>query len=206
METKVIYTVCKTVEYKSVKLKVCNFTVLSSYTDGKLTSQLWSVKYGFKTTHPNAFEANNMRFAYYEDISFLNSETNSNLIGFYDEIPEPTLIENWAEFKGFDHVLSVRLSMDGNIYKINDPQPVSLWRHQDYLWGFCNNKYDLNKVESFLKRKSWIRDVKQIEIPYYDSEDDKTRAVVFDYKLPSYKDFTKKLGSYKIFSQHCFRQ
>ena len=205
MEIRVTSTACKTVEYKIVKLKVGSFTVRSSYTDEKLTSQSWSVRYGFKNTHPNAFEANKMHFAYYEDISFLNSESNSNLISFYDEIPEPTLIENWDEFKGFDHVLCVYLSMDGNIYKINDPKPVPLWRHQDYIGGFCNDKYDLNKVESFLKRKGWVRNVKQIEIPYYNRDDDTTRAVVFDYKLPSHKDLAEKLGSYKIFSQHSFR-
>jgi len=204
MQVKVKSERTKRTEYKTVKLEVGKFIVTDSHTDGKLTDQAWSIKGGFKETHPTAYEPKNLHFSYYQDISFLNSENNSSFMSFYDEISEPTFVENWDEFKGFDHVLCIYLGMDGNIYKINDPKPVSLWRYQDYIGGFCNDKYDLNKVESLLKRKKWIRNVKQIEIPYYNQHDGITRAVEFEYKLPSKKDLGKKLKANKMFADHYF--
>ena len=69
MQVKVKSERTKRTEYKTVKLEVGKFIVTDSYTDGKLTDQAWSIKGGFKATHPTAYEPKHLQFSYYEDIS-----------------------------------------------------------------------------------------------------------------------------------------
>ena len=74
MKTTVLSDRTKTVKYRTVKLKVGKFTVTERYENGKLKAQEWSLEGGFQQIHKNAYEPNRLRFAYYEDNSFLESE------------------------------------------------------------------------------------------------------------------------------------
>lgn len=194
----------KTTVYRTRKLQVGDFECTESYTDGVLTGQSWSVKGGFKQTHPTAYEPKNMYFHYYEDISFLDSDQNSNLLTFYDIIPKPTKILDWDAFDHLDHILCIHLSMDGNVYRINSPDPIPLWRHQSYIGGFCNDQYDLNKVVKIFEKEDWIRNIQIVDIPYYNCHDNHTQAVEFEYKLGSKKELGSKLKKYKLFKDKYF--
>ena len=204
-----------TIKYRTVKLSVGKFIVTDSYTDGKLTSQLWSVTGGFKRTHPDAYKPKSMRFKYYDDISFLDTEECCDITSFHEETYTTPFVTDWTKFKGLNHVLCNWLGMDGNIYRIDKPEPVKLWRHQDYITGFRNatqdyddnpyeRGYDLKQVSSILKKKSWIRNVQIVKIPYYNQDSGQTHAVEFDYKLSSKKELKNKLGGHSTFKNHYF--
>lgn len=187
-------TVSVTTTTRTVVLEVKGFKVTEIYVNGKLSSQRWK-----SNGHKDVYEPSTLYFEYYDDISFLSSDDVIDYITFYDKIPEPSLVRDWKKFKGLDHVLCVRLGMDGNIYRIDKETPIAMWRHHDYIGGICNDKYDLEKAAKVLRKKSWIRSVEIKEIPYYNQEEGHTHAVEFDYKLPSKKDLVI-LRKEKMFS------
>jgi len=195
----------QTVVYRTLKFKVDDFIVNELYTNDVLTSQKWSVKGGFETKHPDAYEPKLMHFAYYENVDFLDSNQCCNYGNLFDNIiAKSTFILDWDKFNNLEKVLCNYLGMDGNIYRINDPNPIPLWRHKDYLGGFCNDKYDLQKLVKFFGNKTWMRNIEIVEIPYYNREKRRTHAVEFDYKLPSKKSLREKLVKNKLFENHYF--
>jgi hypothetical protein len=180
MRTLVVSDKVKAVEYRTIKLKLGKFVVTESYTDGKLTAQDWSVAGGFKNTHKKAYTPNDLYFQYYEDISFLDSEYVCGTEEYYDELPNPTLITDWDNFRGFNHVLCLWISMDGNIYRIDRTTPISMWRYQDYIGGFTGDKYQpLPKLKKELETLDFIRNVKIIDIPSYNGGG---KAIELEYK------------------------
>ncbi|MFW9881902.1 MAG: hypothetical protein ACFFG0_53240 [Candidatus Thorarchaeota archaeon] len=182
MKIETISEKTRTTKTTIKKLKIGRFIIIETYKNGKLVFQEWTVEGGFKKSHPNAYEPKSMFFKYYDDISFLNSESNTNQMSFYDEIPKEQLIKDWSNFKGFDHVLCIYLGMDGFIYRIDKPNPIPMWRHKDYISSFDNKHFDLDMVVKKLKRFKWIRNIKIVKIPYYNVFDEATHAVEFDYK------------------------
>ena len=185
MKTTVLSDRTKTVKYRTVKLKVGKFTVTERYENGKLKAQEWSLEGGFQQIHKNAYEPNRLRFAYYEDNSFLESEHCVNMLSdaFADEVGKPTLIHDWDEFKGFDHVICIWVGMDGNIYQINKGAPVPMWRHKDYIGSFTSEHYkDLPELAKVLERFDFIRNVEIMDIPYYNGGG---KGIEFDWKLPT---------------------
>ena len=187
--------------YRTVTAKFDEYIIHESYENDVLTNQFLTTE-NPKKSHPTAYEATRMRFYYYENIDFLNSEENCNHMSFYDLIPKSTIIKDWDKFNKIDNILCEYLGMDGCIYRINQKDPVPLWRSRDYIGGFCNDKYNLDKVVDILKNKSWARNVKIEKIPYYNQDEGRTKYVSFDYKLPSKKYLKKELGELEIFKDH----
>lgn len=184
MRTQVVSDKVKVVEYRTVKLKLGKFIVTERYTDGKLTAQDWSVVGGFKSTHRKAYHPKDLKFLYYEDISFLDSESLSNTDEYYKEVPKPTLVTDWDNFKGFNHVLCIWIGMDGNIYRIDRATPISTWKLQDYIGGFTSRKY--HHLPEFKKelenlKLTFIRNIEIIDIPHYNGGG---QAIEFEYKTP----------------------
>ena len=193
----------KVVTYKTRILSVDRFKVTESYSDDILVEQSWSVDGGFSTTHPNVYEANHLRFFYYKDISFLNSDFCSNDINFLSEIPSPSLINDWNSLN-LDHVICIYTSIDGNIYRINSPNPVDVWHSQDYIGGLCNDKYDLPRLLKKLKKTNGIRNANIENIPHYNCEDGCTKGIYLEYKAHNFgldfvKGFSKKFFNLKKF-------
>lgn len=181
------------VKHKKITLKVDKFIVKESYTDDVLISQFWSVDGGFSTTHPTAYCPDTLHFNYYENNNFLNSNRCCNSQDFYMSIPESSFIYDWSTFKGFDHVLCDWLNMDGNIYRIDQPEPIPLWRKKSYIGGYCNDKYDIDELSTKLSKLDWIRNVSIKEIDYFNKDPDRTHYVYFEYKLPSEKCLYEKV-------------
>jgi len=180
MKTTTISWTTKRVAYRTVKLKVGKFIVTDSYVDGELNKQSWSNPKGFKTTHKKAYEPSKLRFHYYEDISFLDSENLGHSDEFYKEIPAPTLITDWSEFKGFDHVICIWLSMDGNLYRIDRATPLLVWRYQDNIGGFTGEHYFLlPELKKEIEALDFTRNVHIMDIPHYNGGG---KAVEFEYK------------------------
>jgi hypothetical protein len=180
MRTLVVSDKIKLVKYRTVKLKLGKFVVTESYTNGKLVDQEWSVTGGFKNTHKKAYSPSQLDFNYYEDISFLDSEHVGNSDEYYDEIPNSTLITDWDNFKGFDHILCLWMSMDSNIYRIDRATPISMWRHQGYIGGFCGKEYhSLVEFKKELEALDFIRNIEIIDIPHYNGGG---KAIEFEYK------------------------
>ena len=192
-----------TTKYRKVKREVHGFIVKEVWVDDVLASQDWLVKGGFSKTHPTMYEPKHAMFSYYPDCNFLESESNVNMMSFYREIPDPDVVLDWDDFD-INKVLFVSLGMDGCIYQINKKEPIALWRHKDYIAGFTNKDYDLTKLVKLFEKRDWIRNVEIIDIPHYNCDEDRTKAVHFDYKLPSKKHLQKKLGHLKLFKDHYF--
>jgi len=188
MKTLTVSDKTKVVEYRTVKLKIGKFRVTESYTDGELTDQEWSVTGGFKNTHKQAYEPKTLKFHYYEDISFLNSEHLSNTDEYHKNVPWPELITDWDTFKGFDHVLCIWIGMDGNIYRIDRATPIRVWRYQDYIGGFSSDRYHhLPELKAELEALDFIRNAKIVNIPHWNGGG---TAVEFEYKtyVPLFKN------------------
>ena len=169
--------------HRTIKLEVGKFTVTEKYINDVLKSQVWSVgrRKGFKSTHPDAYEPQSMVFQYFDDISFFSGDDCIS----YESVPKPVFVKDWSTFKGLNHVLCIYLGMDGNIYRIDKEKPIPIWRHKSYIAGFTNEHFNLDEVVKKLQRKSWIKNIVEINIPWYNSTRTNSRAVEFDYKLQS---------------------
>ena len=192
MKTSVLSLTEKVVKYQTVELQLDgNITVIVSYVDGEITAQEWCMDGGFGNFYKKAYQPNTMRFAYYEDCDWLDSElcTNTGDSTWYDEIPKPTLITDWDTFKGFDNVICQRVSMDGNLYRLGDRTPIAVWRRQDYIGGFTSKTYrNLSEFQNELASLPFIRNTELLDIPYYNGGG---RGLEFEYKL-----------SHKLWSNH----
>jgi len=188
MKVTVISTKKKIVDYKTVKLIVGKFTVTEEYENGVMIDQKWSIKGGFKTTHPTAYEPDRLRFSYYEDLSFLDYQKPINVADCDVFETKPSFITNWNNFKGLSHVFCFWLSMDGYIYNINKKTPMPMWRYQDYIGGLTSKYYrNLPELLEEISKADYIKNAKIIKIPYYSGGGE---AIGFEYKT------SKKLMSY----------
>ena len=179
MKVETISDRTKIVRNRTVKLQVGKFTVTEKYQNGKLINQTWG---GYEDVHKGVIERGSMRFAYYDDISFLGSD---DLIENPQQVPKPTLVHDWDEFKGFKHVMCLWMSMDGNIYRINSKTPIAVWRSQCWIGGFTSEYYhSLEELAETINKLPFIRNAKVIDVPQYD-DDDPRRAVEFEYKYPT---------------------
>lgn len=170
----------KTTTYRTVKLKVGKFIVTDFYIDGKLHEQTWSVPKGFATTHKQAYEPSKLSFYYYADISFLDSEHLGGSTKFYKDMSKPTLITDWSEFKGFNHVICDWIPMDGNLYRIDRATPLMVWRYQDHIGGFTGKSYCLlPELKKELEALPFTRNVHIMDIPHYNGGG---KAVEFEYR------------------------
>lgn len=200
MKPKIISSRINTIQYKAIHLDLDGFKITENYQDGKLIRQEWRTNQGFKVSHPSAYRPGDMHFLYYDDISFLKSKECLNIGNYWEMIPDPIIVTDWDAFKGFNHVLCIYLYMDGNIYEINNPQPIKIWRHFDYISGITNDEYDLNKAIKILKNIKDIRNIKIIDIPHYNQDISGTQAIEFDYKRSTRTEFRAELKTYNIFS------
>lgn len=170
----------KTVVYRTQKLVIGDYTITEQYTDEVLMSQNWSVKGGFKKSHPGCYEPTRLYFQYYSDIEWTKDDKCVNLNGWCP--PSGEMVVDWDSAK-IDHVICNWVGMDGCIYVINKPDPVPLWRSYDYISaGFENHQYDLDKVVKKMKSYKSIRNVRIAEIPSYNQFDGRTHAIEFEYK------------------------
>lgn len=194
-----------TVIYKEVKLTYGkDFIITEHYENDVLKDQYWTTKIGLEKSHPTMYRPDLAKFYYYEDISFLDSEKCINLESSLGNLPKATLIKDWSDFKGLNHVLLSWVGMDGNVYRIDETEPIPLWREQDYISGITNENYDLNEAKKIIKKLSWVRNVKIRAIPYYNCSRNCDEFLGFDYKLPSSKDLAKKLKEIPMFKDGYF--
>lgn len=185
MKPKVISDKTVIIKNRTLKLRVGKFIVKEFYVNDKLSSQEWSVEGGFKTTHPSAYNPQHMYFRYYENIDFLSSDKVFDYKDTITILDASSLVLDWNNFKGLDHVICDYTAIDGNIYKINKPEPIPRWRYQGYIGSFGNDHYDLEKVKKILESKKWIRNVKIIDVPYYNQTNKYNKAIEFEYKTPT---------------------
>lgn len=198
---RVLSTRNKITKTTTIRRQINNIIVVDILVNGVLKNQEWKTKEGFKKSHPNT-ELNYLYFRYYDDISFLDSETPTNYSNFHKEIPTNSIIEDWSKFKGPDHILSISLYGDGNIYKITDSEPIPMWRKYSYLSPVGSDKYDLDKALKVLNKKKWIKNAHIVTAEYY-LELNCSEYIEFDYKLPSQKDL-RILNKEPMFKEHLF--
>lgn len=179
-KTKTITTVNQQVKYTHDNGKyVCS----ESRTNGEVVNQEFLTADTTKS-HPYAYENKSLWFRYYPDLTpFDRKDINSDK--WYRELEgNAATIVDPASFKSFDHCLAIWLSMDGEIYQLTSPYPLSIWKSVCYIDSRITNlHYDLDKVVKRLNSIKWVEDVAIHPIPYYNSECGRA-YVGFNYRLP----------------------
>lgn len=171
----------------------------------KIVDQYWVTK-NPKKTHPYCtFNNEHLRFYYFGENAFQEIEfainvniTNKKIDKVY---PKPKIV-NINKFNNYDKLFANWLNQDGFVYSITDKIPLSFWTYQDYISGIRNDRYDLEKALNYLNhlKKHVIRNIKLIDIPYYNADDETTNAIEFEYRLPrSMLEKFKNLKSKKRF-------
>lgn len=174
------------------------YTVKTTVSDGEITRQLWLPVKPIAETHDVDYEPNNVTFTYYKDVSHLYSGVAINSSAFdYGKVkPSFVSIDDLDSFTEFDNVLCVRVSCDGNVYKINERKPIALKRRQDYIGSFnAGTEEDLEHIMKVLREMSEVSNPTIIEIPWYNCGDDKKCAIEFDYVYSTKKGFVKYINS-----------
>lgn len=70
-------------------------------------------------------------------------------------------------------------------YPLDSTMPMSIPYYMDYIKGdVCNNGFDLDKAEAILKKNPWVSEIQRIDIPYYNREEGKEKALQFKVLLP----------------------
>lgn len=180
-------------------IKIGDITVKEHYTNGKLDKQVWGYVGGIEKRYSHEYDPNWMSFHFYEDISFLDSDKCTNYDEFWDTLPEPSFVTDLDNLN-LDHILCIRLGIDGNIYRLTQVEPLPLWRRKDYIGSFTNKSYNLREVLNTLESIEWIRDPNIIRIPYYNQSDGETHAIEFDYKQPTKKHMARELKKIPLFA------
>lgn len=180
-----------------------DYILVEELKDTKITKQYFQTKDPSKS-HPYSYENKSMKFFYYKDIiNKLNNLTlNFCSDEFFDWLSEPDTI-NPKSFNDWENVVCIWSGMDGHLWKINDKYPIPGLIHQNYIGGFTDKYFDLNKVKSTLEKFSWVSNVEIIDIPYY-NRDSGNQAVEFDYKAPieMIKEIYSKNQSGMFFEDH----
>lgn len=175
--TKTVITENQTIELAG-GLFICHQTIIN----GELTDQYFTTK-NTKKSHPFTYENRHLRFKYYPDTSFLDSKELA--FGEWHKcVPPPVIVEDLENFKDFDRLLLIWLEMDNQIYKITSPYALPHWFSQDYLGGFTNKNFDLDKVVKKLEKFNWVKNIKIEDIPYYNKDFYGHKGIYFEF-IPS---------------------
>lgn len=73
-------------------------------------------------------------------------------------------------------------------FRAKDPTTRTYW--VDYIGGITNEYYDLKKAGEILAANKWVSQIEKINIPHYNAERGKDRAIEFTVRLPQ-KEFLK---------------
>jgi len=87
-------------------------------------------------------------------------------------------------FTAFEHLWANSVGTDGYLYNALSDIPVPTWESQDYIGGFDNRSYDLDKVLARLLTISWVRNASIQPIPYYNRDGDRTHGIRYEYLIP----------------------
>lgn len=162
--------------------KIGKFTLKEFYEDDKLVGQEWLTLKEKMNYFSFAYEPKHIMFKHYDDISFLSKLIDGN----HDYLND--VKNTFADVNNIDlsHVICNYIHMDGTIFNLLTCEPIALWRKKDYIGGITNRDYNLEKVLNKMQKCNFIRNASIERIPYYNSEENKTEYIEFEYysKLP----------------------
>jgi hypothetical protein len=90
-------------------------------------------------------------------------------------------------FDDWENVVCFNGREDGSTWTILYDTPRSVPIRQDYIGGFTNKNFDLDKVEAHLKKHDWVLSVERQEIPSYNSDFPGHEAIEFVVQFPQNK-------------------
>ena len=151
---------------------VCHETVVN----GKIADQYWKPARPTEETHPFGYEPHRLQFRYY-DIDLDKVSTKDR------DYPEPQFVDA-ESFSSYDKLIAYWLGTDSFIYSIDYKYPICPWRYAHYIGGVCNDRYKLSEAQIALAKLPWVRNIELVDIPYYNRDENHTRAVQFEFKLP----------------------
>jgi len=141
------------------------YTLVENRTNGKLKDQHF-ISNKPKKTHPFTYMAKNA--------TFRTAKT----------------IEDPENFKDFDTCVCEWETMDSWNWTLTDKYPLPSSFRVDYVGGITNEDFDLAEVMQGLQGIRWISKIELIDIPYYNAEYCRNKAIEFtalvDEKLIHY--------------------
>lgn len=145
-----------------------------------ITNQVWQRnKPGF---HQCNYQPERLRFYYYENLDFLDQDGPVNTIRWV--YPSYAVIKDLKDFNEVDHLFAIWVEIDGNIYQIDKPYPLSVWRFKDYIAaGITNKDFNLKMAYQILRGNPNVRGVKIEDIPSYNRDEGRSKFVSFEYRL-----------------------
>jgi hypothetical protein len=99
--------------------------------------------------------------------------------------------------KGFDQKNLVFLWSEANLFfRFRGEMPITRPYFIHYIGGVTNSDYDLDKAEKLLKANRWVSEVEHHNIPYYNRDEGRSKALHFVVRLPQ-KEYDKLVRYYR---------
>lgn len=122
-----------------------------TYKNGNIETQEFKLP---KAVH-NGYEPSRMRFVYYGGKLDSHKITKQCLNSDYDNLPKEQIVVHLKSFDDFENLYCIWTSMDGNMYRLTDLNPLPATFRFD-LWG---TRFDLDKCKKALKKHKSVSSV-----------------------------------------------
>lgn len=97
--------------------------------------------------------------------------------------------------KTFDLSKIMRVTWENHLfYNLDNKYPIALPYRIDYIGGVTNEYFDLDIAKKILEKHSYVSELKLIDIPYYNWDENHNKALEFVITLP--QDEYNKLVHY----------
>lgn len=188
-----------------MKLKLSNETIKQEFehdcdngimfyeirVNNKTTDQYFTKKYKYK-------EENKLVYRYYPNLSSFFGDFEKwdfqQEESYYDfAYKSPTI--NIEKFDEWEHVYS-HSDYSGFIFHILKEEPISIPIYCNYIGGYTNEDYDLQKCYDHLKENPNVFQLEIQEIPYYNSKFDGHKGLEY-YYWPDQEEFDMLYHKYK---------
>jgi hypothetical protein len=108
----------------------------------------------------------------------------------WERVAQYDCLETITE-RGFDPQNLFYLDTSCNlIYGYRQKNPYSRPYRIDYIGGIDNGEFDLSRAEEILSAHPWVTAIERIDIPYYNCDGGRNRAIEFTVNPPQ-EDFEK---------------
>ncbi len=106
---------------------------------------------------------------FYEKMDRYQQENKITIINREDFDPEKLIY-----FSNEDHL----------VYSFRRDTPRTRAYYIDYIGGVDNESYDLELAEDILRKNPWVSEIEKVDIPYYNCEKGRNKAIEFIAHLP----------------------
>ena len=158
--------------------------------DGDVVAQ-WFTRKGCDKKY--TYSPNVLAWLYEAGHAHYDDDLVKEVWGYFDADVKLKDVENFSEW---ENVWCNSTGHDGFLYNIMQEEPVSTTFTKDYIGGYTNFDYDLDKCLAHLRAIPWVANAVIEEIPYYNRERYRTKGLRFDVTPPQ-EDIERLYHKYK---------